>query len=189
MKRCPWVNQNPLMVAYHDTEWGVPLHDDQKLFEFLVLEGAQAGLSWETVINKRATYKKAFKNFDPKKVANFTAGDSKKLLQNAGIIRNRMKIASAINNAKQFLKVRKEFGSFDKYIWAFINRRPIQHKIRSHKDYQARDEMSDKISQDLKERGFSFVGSTIMYAHMQATGMINDHAVHCFRYREVAKLR
>ena len=188
-QRCPWVNDNPRMIAYHDTEWGAPLHDDRKLLEFLVLEGAQAGLSWETVLNKRAVYRKAFVNFNPRRVARFTSSDIRRLLNNAGIIRNRMKITSAINNAKCFLEVRKEFGSFDHYIWEFVKNRPVQHKIRTLKDYQPRDKISDAISKDLKERGFTFVGSTIMYAHMQATGMVNDHAVTCFRYRQVARLR
>lgn len=179
--KCPWVNKNPKMIAYHDTEWGVPLHDDKKLFEFLVLEGAQAGLSWETVLNKRENYRKAFAGFDPKKVAKFGAKEVKKLLGNAGIIRNRAKIASAINNAKRFLEIQKEFGSFDKYIWKFVSGKTTVHKIRSLKDYLAKNEISDAISADMKKRGFSFVGSTIMYAHMQATGMVDDHVITCFR--------
>lgn len=179
--RCPWVNQNPKMIEYHDTEWGVPLHDDRKLFEFLVLEGAQAGLSWETVLNKRENYRKAFAGFDPKKVAKYGAKEIKKLLGNAGIIRNKMKIAATINNAKRFLEIQREFGSFDEYIWKFVNGKPINHKIKSLNDYRAKDKISDAISLDMKKRGFSFVGSTIIYAHMQATGMVNDHMNTCFR--------
>lgn len=189
MKRCPWVNQNLKMIQYHDEEWGVPLHDDKKLFEFLILEGAEAGLSWETVLNKREAYQKAFAKFDPTKVAKFGKGDIQRLLKDAGIIRNRAKITSAIENAKRFLEIQKEFGSFDAYIWQFVKGKPIQHKIQTLKDYRARDETSDAISKDMKKRGFSFVGTTIMYAHMQATGMVNDHAVFCFRHHEIAKLR
>lgn len=188
MKRCPWVNQNPKMIRYHDTEWGVPLHADKKLFEFLILEGAQAGLSWETVLNKREAYHKAFAKFDPKKVAKFGKNDIQRLLKDAGIIRNRAKIVSAIENTKRFLEIQKEFGSFDTYIWQFVGRKPIQHTIRAIRNYRTRDEISDTISKDMKKRGFSFVGTTIMYAHMQATGMVNDHAIYCFRRNEVGKL-
>ena len=173
------------MVEYHDKEWGVPLHDDQKLFEFLTLEGAQAGLSWETILNKRENYRKAFDNFNPNKIAKYTEKDVERLLKNAGIIRNNLKIRAAINNAQRFLEIQKEFGSFEKYIWSFTNHKTIKNKIRTFKDYQATSKESDAMAIDLKARGFKFVGSTICYAHMQATGMVNDHAVDCFRYKEV----
>lgn len=186
--RCHWVNHNPLMIKYHDTEWGVPLFNDRKLFEFLILEGAQAGLSWETVLNKRAAYKKASDNFDPEKVSRYGKNDIQRLLRNAGIIRNKAKIKSAVNNAKRFLEVKKEFGSFSKYIWRFVGRKPIQHKVKRIKDYPTHSIGSDQLSADLKKRGFSFVGTTIMYAHMQATGMVNDHMTSCFRYSEVKRL-
>ncbi|MBI4134869.1 MAG: DNA-3-methyladenine glycosylase I [Candidatus Sungbacteria bacterium] len=188
LKRCPWVNQNPKMIKYHDTEWGVPLHDDRKLFEFLILEGAQAGLSWETVLNKREAYQKAFARFNPQKVAKFGKNDIQRLLKDAGIIRNRAKIISAINNAKCFLKVQKEFGSFNTYLWQFMNGRPVQHAIKTLRDYPSRDAISDAITKDMKQRGFSFVGTTIMYAHMQTTGMVNDHAAGCFRHKEITNL-
>tara|TARA_Y100000310_G_scaffold144610_1_gene143864 strand:+ start:7973 stop:8536 length:564 start_codon:yes stop_codon:yes gene_type:complete len=184
-RRCPWPTKNPLMVEYHDKEWGVPLHDDQKLFEFLMLEGAQAGLSWETILNKRENYRKAFDNFNPNKIAKYTDKDVERLLGNAGIVRNRLKIKSAINNAQRFLEVKKEFGSFDKYIWSFTDNKTIKNKIKTENDYQATSPESDAMAKDLKERGFKFVGSTICYAHMQATGMVNDHVVSCFRYNEV----
>lgn len=184
-KRCPWPSTNPLMIGYHDEEWGVPLHDDQKLFEFLILEGAQAGLSWETVLNKRENYRKAFDNFDPVKIAKYSEKDFERLLGNAGIIRNRLKIRSAISNAKLFLEVQKEFGSFDKYIWSFTNHKTIKNDIRKMEDYQATTPESDAMSKDLKKRGFKFIGSTICYAFMQATGMVNDHTLDCFRYEEV----
>ena len=189
VKRCPWVNQNPKMIAYHDIEWGVPAHDDRKIFEFLVLEGAQAGLSWETVLNKRDAYRKGFAAFDSKKIAKFGKSEVRRLLKDAGIIRNRAKINSVINNAKHFLEVQKEFGSFSRYIWQFVNGKPIQHRIRTMKDYRASDGVSDEISKDMKRRGFSFVGTTIIYAHMQATGMVNDHTISCFRYKAVAKMK
>jgi DNA-3-methyladenine glycosylase I len=182
MKRCTWAS-NDLNIRYHDTEWGVPVHNDQKLFEFLVLEGAQAGLSWDTILRKREAYRKAFDNFDPAKVARYTDAKIAKLLLNEGIIRNRLKIASAVSNAKAFLKVQKEFGSFDKYIWSFVDGKPIVNKRRGG-DIPATTEISDAISKDMKKRGFNFVGSTIMYAHMQATGMVNDHLMSCFRYKE-----
>jgi DNA-3-methyladenine glycosylase I len=170
-------------IAYHDTEWGVPVHNDKKLFEFLILEGAQAGLSWDTVLRKREAYRKAFDNFDPAKVARYTEAKCAKLLENNGIIRNRLKIASAVSNAKAFLEVQKEFGSFDAYIWNFVRGKPIVNK-RKGGDVPATSEISDAISKDLRKRGFNFVGSTIMYAFMQATGMVNDHLVTCFRYKE-----
>lgn len=183
MKRCSWAS-NDLNIPYHDAEWGVPVHDDNKLFEFLILEGAQAGLSWDTILRKREAYRKAFDGFDPKKVAKFDDAKLAKLLLNDGIIRNRLKIASAASNAKSFLKVQKEFGSFDKYLWSFVGGKPIQNK-RKGGDVPAKTEISDAMSKDLKKRGFSFVGSTIMYAFMQATGMVNDHLVSCFRYKQV----
>ena len=183
-KRCEWASA-PLMIKYHDTEWGVPLHNDKKLFEFLVLEGAQAGLSWSTILNKRANYRKAFDKFDPKKVAKYTTKDVQRLLNNAGIVRNRLKITSAIKNAKAFLEVQKEFGSFDKYIWSFVDGNPIINNIKRMSELPAKTTLSDVISKDLKTREFNFVGSTIVYAHMQATGMVNDHMVSCFRHGEL----
>ena len=182
--RCEWA-KNDLAVEYHDEEWGVPLHDDRRLFEFLILEGAQAGLSWDTILAKRENYRNAFDNFDAKKIAKY--GDKKKeeLLQNAGIVRNRLKIKSAIQNANAFLVVQKEFGLFDKYIWSFVDGEPIKNKFKKLADIPAKTEISDRMSKDLKKRGFNFVGSTICYAFMQATGMVNDHVVSCFRYGEV----
>jgi len=179
-RRCAWAGSDPLMIAYHDNEWGRPLHDDRALFEFLILEGAQAGLSWRTVLHKRDAYRKAFHGFDPRKVAAYDARDVRRLLSNAGIIRNRLKIASAIQNAKAFLRVQKEFGSFDRYSWAFVGGKPKINRLRSMKDLQAKTKESDALSKDLLARGFKFVGSTICYAHMQATGMVNDHMVDCF---------
>ncbi len=187
MARCGWA-KTPLYETYHDTEWGVPLHDDQLLFEFLVLEGAQAGLSWETILKKRDNYRKAFDNFDPQKVARYTDKKFEKLMQDPGIVRNKLKIASAITNAKAFLVVQKEHGTFDKYIWSFINHTPIQNSWPTLKHIPPRTDLSDTISKDLKKRGFTFVGSTIIYAHMQATGMVNDHILTCPRHKEVAKL-
>ncbi|MBK8465090.1 MAG: DNA-3-methyladenine glycosylase I [Chloracidobacterium sp.] len=183
MKRCSWAT-NELNVAYHDAEWGVPVHDDRTLFEFLILEGAQAGLSWDTILKKRDAYRKAFDNFDPAKVAKYSDAKCAKLLTNEGIIRNRLKIASAVSNANAFLKVQKEFGSFDKYIWGFVGDKQIVNKLKGG-DVPATSPISDAISKDLKKRGFNFVGSTIIYAFMQATGMVNDHLVTCFRYKEV----
>ena len=181
MERCSWA-KNDLAIAYHDAEWGVPLHDDRGLFEFLILEGAQAGLSWDTILRKRDAYRAAFENFVPAKVAKYTDAKCAKLLLNEGIIRNRLKIASAVSNAKAFLAVQKEFGSFDKYIWSFVGGKPIVNKLKGG-DVPAKTEISDTIAKDLKKRGFNFVGSTIMYAFMQATGMVNDHLVTCFRYK------
>lgn len=186
MKRCSWAS-NELNIPYHDTEWGVPVHDDRTLFEFLILEGAQAGLSWDTILRKRENYRQAFDNFNAQKVARYTDAKCAKLLTNEGIIRNRLKIASAVSNAKAFLKVQKDFGSFDKYIWSFVGCKPIVNKLKSSGDILAKTEMSDAISKDLRKRGFNFVGSTIMYAFMQATGMVNDHLVSCFRYKELAR--
>jgi DNA-3-methyladenine glycosylase I len=188
MNRCGWAKaSSKIYVAYHDTEWGVPQHDDRVLFEFLILEGAQAGLSWETILNKRENYRKAFARFDPKRVAKFTVRDQAKLLKNPGIVRNRLKIASAITNAKVFLAVQKEFSSFDKYIWQFVGGKPMVNRFDSLKQLPARTAESDAMSKDLLKRGFKFVGSTICYAFMQAVGMVNDHQVDCFRYRQVAR--
>jgi DNA-3-methyladenine glycosylase I len=184
MNRCSWA-KNELSIAYHDSEWGVPLHDDRGLFEFLILEGAQAGLSWDTILRKRENYREAFDNFDPAKVARYSDAKCERLLQNEGIIRNRLKIASAVGNAKAFLKVQKEFGSFDRYIWDFVGGTPIVNKTKGVSDIVAKTEVSDEISKNLRKRGFNFVGSTIMYAFMQATGMVNDHLVNCFRYKEI----
>jgi len=184
MKRCNWPT-NELSIRYHDEEWGNPLHDDRGLFEFLILEGAQAGLSWDTILRKRENYRKAFDGFDVNKVARYTDKKVEKLLQDEGIIRNRLKIASAISNARAFLAVQKEFGSFDKYIWSFVDGKPLVNRVKESSQVQVKTEISDAISKDLKKRGFNFVGSTIMYAFMQATGMVNDHLVSCFRYSEV----
>ncbi len=188
MNRCEWVKNDPLEIAYHDREWGVPLHDDQKLFEFLILEGAQAGLSWTTILRKRDNYREAFENFDPAQVARIERKKKEELLQNSGIIRNRLKIESAILNAQKFLAVQEEFGSFDTYIWQFVNREPIQNQWTSLAEVPARTEVSDAMSKDLKKRGFKFVGSTICYAFMQAVGMVNDHRVDCFRHRELLEI-
>ncbi|HEY0458358.1 MAG TPA: DNA-3-methyladenine glycosylase I [Pyrinomonadaceae bacterium] len=182
--RCDWA-KNDLAVSYHDTEWGVPQHDDQKLFEFLVLEGAQAGLSWDTILRKRENYRAAFDNFDAAKIALYDEYKCAALLKDEGIIRNRLKIASTVQNARAFLKVKEEFGSFDSYIWSFVGGKPIMNARQNLKEVPAKTEISDAISRDLKRRGFNFVGSTIMYAFMQACGLVNDHLVSCFRYREV----
>jgi DNA-3-methyladenine glycosylase I len=173
------------MMKYHDIEWGVPLHNDKKLFEFLILEGFQAGLSWRTILHKRENFRKAFDNFDYNKVAKYDKRKINSLLKDAGIIRNKLKIEGAVANAKAFLLVRKEFGSFDKYIWGFVDGKPIQNNFKSLKDIPAKTKLSDKISDDLRKRGFKFVGSTIVYAHMQATGMVNDHLVSCYRHKEL----
>jgi DNA-3-methyladenine glycosylase I len=180
-KRCGWAGEDPLYCAYHDTEWGVPVHDDQRLFEFLILEGAQAGLSWITVLRKRENYRKAFAGFDPIKVARFDEARRERLMQNEGIIRNRLKIESAVINAKVFLKVQKEFGSFDAYIWSFVGGQPLINAWATLKDVPASTSESDAMSKDLKKRGFKFVGSTICYAFMQACGLVNDHVGTCFR--------
>ena len=185
IQRCPWA-VDELSAAYHDTEWGVPLHDDQKLFEFLVLEGAQAGLSWHIILKKRENYRQAFAQFDPQKVARFNERKVRQLLANPGIVRNRLKIAAAIHNAKAFLKVQEEFGSFDAYIWRFVDGRPIINHRRSLEELPARTKESDALSRELIQRGFKFVGSTICYAHMQATGMVNDHLVSCFRHKQLS---
>ena len=183
-RRCFWAKSD-LMIAYHDEEWGVPLHDDRALFEFLVLEGAQAGLSWETVLRKRENYRRAFDNLDAAKVARYDAAKIKKLLADPGIIRNRLKIESAIKNARAFLEVRREFGSFDRFIWQFTGGKPKRNRFRAPKEIPASTEESDAMSRELKRRGFTFVGSTICYAHMQATGMVNDHLIGCFRRDEI----
>jgi DNA-3-methyladenine glycosylase I len=184
--RCEWARTD-LSVDYHDHEWGVPLHDDDSLFEFLVLEGAQAGLSWETILKKRDAYRKAFGGFDPRKVARYDARKRARLLEDKGIVRNRLKIDAAILNARQFLKVRKEFGSFDAYLWEFVGGRPKTNRFKSLQDVPARSPEGDALSADLKSRGFKFVGPTICYAFMQAIGMVNDHVVGCFRYNQVPK--
>lgn len=184
MKRCAWAEEsgNPLMISYHDREWGIPVHSDKKLFEFLILEGAQAGLTWQTVLNRREEYRKAFRNFNPNKVSMFTERDVKRLMGDAGIIRNRLKIKSAIINARQFLKVRSEYGSFNRYLWKFVEGKPIKNKFKTLKEIPASTTESQSLSTDLKKRGFTFVGPTICYAFMQAVGMVNDHTRNCFRY-------
>jgi DNA-3-methyladenine glycosylase I len=184
MKRCAWA-RSPLMIEYHDREWGVAVHDDRTLFEFLILEGAQAGLSWETILRKREAYRKAFDNFDALRIARYDARRVAKLLGNDGIVRNRLKIAATIINAKQFLQIQREFGSFDRYIWQFVGGKTVVHRFESINDVPARSAESDAMSKDLGRRGFKFVGSTICYAMMQAVGMVNDHETGCFRYREV----
>jgi DNA-3-methyladenine glycosylase I len=184
-RRCPWGDSHPLYVPYHDREWGTPLHDDRRFFELLVLEGAQAGLSWLTILKKRDAYRKAFHGFDPRKVARYDAKKVARLLGDDGIIRNRLKIEAAITNARAFLTVQREFGSFDAYVWRFVGGKPIQNRRRSVKEVPARTAESDAMSDELRKRGFRFVGSTICYAFMQAAGMVNDHLVSCFRYREV----
>lgn len=187
--RCKWAEGVSLpYMEYHDKEWGVPVHDDRVQFEFLVLEGAQAGLSWSTILNKREGYRHAFADFDPEKVARFTAKRVEKLLQNPAIVRNRLKVQSTVTNANAFLKIQDEFGSFSDYIWEFVNGRPIQNKFKKDNEVPATSAESDTISKDLKKRGFKFVGSTIVYAHMQATGLVNDHVVGCFRYKPCATL-
>jgi len=185
--RCAWAGNDPLMVRYHDEEWGVPVHDERLLFEFLVLEGMQAGLSWQTILRKRENFRQAFDNFDPVLIAQYDEQKVAALLANPGIIRNRLKIAGAIQNAKSFLAVQQAFGSFDAYIWRFVDGKPIQNARKTLKDIPARTPESDTMSADLRKRGFKFVGSTICYAHMQATGMINDHVIDCFRHDELAK--
>jgi DNA-3-methyladenine glycosylase I len=190
LKRCGWVREgDPLMAAYHDGEWGVPVHDDRKHYEFLVLEGAQAGLSWSTVLRKREAYRQAFSRFDPAKVARYDAKRILRLLRDPAIIRNRLKIESAVSNARAFLAAQKEFGSFDAYCWRFVDGRPKVNRWKSMRQIPATSPESDAFSKDLKSRGFRFVGSTIIYAHMQAVGMVNDHMVDCFRYREIYRTR
>jgi DNA-3-methyladenine glycosylase I len=184
-KRCEWAGEDPLYVSYHDEEWGVPVHDDRTLFEFLILEGAQAGLSWITILKKRENYREAFEGFDPERVARFRKPRIEKLLGNPGIVRNRLKVESAVTNAKAFLEVRDEFGSFDAFLWQFVGGKPRKNAWKSLAQVPASTPESDAMSKELKRRGFKFVGSTICYAYMQAVGMVNDHTVDCFRYREL----
>ena len=185
MHRCEWCSDDPLYIEYHDKEWGVPVHDDRKLFEFLILEGAQAGLSWLTVLKKRNDYRIVYKNFDPEIVADFGQKEIDSMLRNKKLIRNKLKISSSLKNARCFLRVQYEFGSFDKYIWSFVNNETIIHKIESTEDRIVTTPLSEKISKDLKKRGFNFVGPTIIYAYMQAIGMVNDHYTYCYRYKEI----
>ena len=185
-RRCAWA-RNPLAVRYHDREWGVPVKNDRRLFELLILEGAQAGLSWDTILAKRENYWKAFDGFDPRKVSRYSARKKQSLLRNPGIVRNRLKIEAAVVNARCFLALQKEWGSFSRYLWQFVGGRPLRNRHRSMASVPARTEVSDALSKDLKRRGFKFVGTTIMYAFMQATGMVNDHVIGCFRYRKVAR--
>jgi DNA-3-methyladenine glycosylase I len=190
LTRCHWVLRgNELYHRYHDQEWGVPVRDGRKQFEFLTLESAQAGLSWSTVLNKREGYRRAFADFDPEKVARFTEKRIERILADASIVRNRLKVAAAVNNARKFLEVQEEFDGFANYIWRFVEGRPIQNRWRTHQEVPATSPESDALSKDLKQRGFKFVGSTIVYAHMQATGMVNDHLIDCFRYKPVARLK
>lgn len=186
-KRCEWCGNDPLYVAYHDKEWGKPIYDDRLLFEFLILEGMQAGLSWYTILKKREAFRLAFDNFNPNKIAKYNQHKVNQLLKNADIIRNKLKIQAAISNAKAFLAVKKEWGSFSDYIWHFVEGKPIQNIWDNKDQLPAKTEISDKMSKDLKKRGFKFIGSTICYAHMQAVGMVNDHTTRCFRYKELAK--
>jgi DNA-3-methyladenine glycosylase I len=188
-KDCTWPSKNPLMIEYHDKEWGVPLHDDRKLFEFIILDAFQAGLSWNTIINKRKNFEKAFDNFDVKKISKYNEKKFDSLMNDAGIIRNRLKIQSTITNAKAFLRVQKEFGTFDKYIWQFTGGKTIVNKWKTLKEMPAKTKESDAMSKDLLKRGFKFVGSTICYAFMQAAGMVNDHIITCTRYKEVQKFK
>ena len=188
-KRCDWGKANDLMIEYHDKEWGVPLHDDKKLFEFFVLEGFQAGLSWQIVLNKREAFRGAFDNFDPQVVAKYGEEKISALIQDKSIIRNKLKINACVNNAKRFLEVQKEFGSFDNYIWKFVDYKPIANSFSKMKELPAKTELSDTISADLKKRGFKFIGSTVIYAHMQATGMVNDHLISCFRFKEIIAMK
>jgi len=188
VKRCEWIgNDDPLMREYHDKEWGTPLHDDKILYEFLVLEGMQAGLSWSTVLKKRENFRKALDNFDYKVIAKYGEEKVEELLLDKGIIRNRLKINSAITNAKEFMKIQDEFGSFDNYIWKFVNNKPIDNKCKSMSEIPAHTELSDLISKDMKKRGFKFIGTTIIYAYMQTIGMVNDHTTYCFRYDQIKK--
>ncbi|HXK60888.1 MAG TPA: DNA-3-methyladenine glycosylase I [Acidobacteriota bacterium] len=183
--RCPWPGDDPLMIQYHDTEWGVPVHDDRKLFEFLVLDAAQAGLSWRTILYKRENYRLAFADFDPAKVARFGESDIQRLLNDSGIVRNRLKVSAAVQNARSFLEIQEKFGSFDAYIWQFVDGRTIHNHFESFSQIPSRSPESDAMSKDLKAHGFAFVGSVICYAFMQAAGMVNDHLLSCFRYSEL----
>ncbi|MFW9777383.1 MAG: DNA-3-methyladenine glycosylase I [Candidatus Heimdallarchaeota archaeon] len=188
LKRCEWTGTDPLMIEYHDKEWGVPVHDDKVLYEFLVLEGAQAGLSWSTILKRREGYRHAFEAFDIQKVAQFDDKNIERLQQDSGIIRNKLKIKSAIINAQRFIKVQEEFGSFDNYQWGFVDHQPIQNSFKTLSEIPATTELAERFSKDLKKRGFSFVGPTICYAHLQATGVVNDHLTYCFRYQEIMKI-
>jgi len=187
LRRCGWGESNPMYLRYHDEEWGVPVHNDRRLFEMLILEGTQAGLSWLIVLRKREEYRKAFDNFDASRIARYTEKKVRKLLLNSGIIRNRLKITAAIDNAKAFLKVQKEFGSFDKFLWSFVGGAPRQNRFKRLREIPSRTPQSDAMSRELKKRGFRFVGSTICYAFMQAVGMVNDHLVSCYRHKEIAR--
>jgi DNA-3-methyladenine glycosylase I len=187
LSRCPWCGDDPLYQAYHDEEWGVPVRSDNKLFEFIMLEGVQAGLSWITVLRKRDNYRAAFDNFDWNKIALYDDNKLEELLQNPGIVRNRLKVKAAVTNAKAFIKVREEFGTFSKYIWGFLDGKPVQNRREAMKEVPAVTPLAEQISKDLKKRGFTFVGPTIIYAHMQATGMVNDHLTRCFRHKEVGE--
>ncbi len=187
-KRCGWSGDGELMMAYHDEEWGVPVHDDSKLFEFLILKGFQAGLSWSTILNKRENFRQAFDNFDAASIARYKKRKTAQLLANAGIVRNRLKVQATISNAAAFLEMQDEFGSFDSYIWQFVDRKPRQNAWKSLKQIPAKTPQSDRMSKDLKQRGFKFVGSTICYAFMQAAGMVNDHEVSCYRYKQIKAL-
>ncbi len=189
IQRCGWAGTDPLHIRYHDREWGVPVHDDRRLFEMLLLEGAQAGLSWSTILNKRESYRRAFDSFDPVRIARYGAPRIRSLLSDPGIVRNRLKVRAAVSNARAFLRVQKEFGSFDSYIWQFVGGRPVVYARRSLRSIPARTPQSDAMSKDLKQRGFRFVGPTICYAFMQAVGMVNDHLTVCFRYRPLQRLR
>lgn len=188
VKRCMWASNDPQMIEYHDIEWGTPVHDDQLLFEFLILEGAQAGLSWSTILHKRENFRKAFDNFDYNKISKYTEQQIEDLMNNKGIIRNRRKIEAVIVNAKAFLQVQKEFSSFDKYIWKFVNYKTVDNKFKELSDLPSKTEQSEQMSKDLKKRGFKFIGPTICYAFMQAVGMVNDHVQDCFRYDEINKI-
>ncbi|MDC0303680.1 DNA-3-methyladenine glycosylase I [Flavobacteriales bacterium] len=185
LNRCDWVSDDPLYIAYHDKEWGVPLHDEQRLFEFLILETFQAGLSWITVLRKRENFRRAFDQFDYKKIAKYDEPKIRELLQNTGIIRNKLKVKAAISNAQAFIEVQEEFDSFDKYIWRFVNDKPLQNNFKMVRDIPAKTEIAEVLSEDLKKWGFKFVGPTVVYAHMQATGMVNNHTIDCFRFKEV----
>jgi DNA-3-methyladenine glycosylase I len=187
--RCAWCGTDPLYVRYHDEEWGVPVHDDRRHFEFLILEGAQAGLSWITILRKRENYREAFADFGPERVARYGKRDIERLLNNPGIVRNRLKVEGAVKNARAFLEVQEEFDGFDDYVWRFVGGKPMRNRWTQMQQVPATTPQSDALSKDLKKRGFTFVGSTIVYAHMQAVGMVNDHVVDCFRHRQVARLR
>jgi DNA-3-methyladenine glycosylase I len=188
MKRCEWCGNDPLYIEYHDKEWGVPVHDDRKHFEFLILETMQAGLSWITILKKRENFRTAFDDFDPQKVAKYDESKFQALLRNPGIIRNKLKIQAAIQNARAFLQIQEEFETFDQYIWQFVDGKPIHNQWKSLKELPAKTPLAEKISKDLKNRGFSFVGPTIIYAHMQAIGLVNDHVIDCFRYEQIVKM-